>query len=62
MKLFDLHCDTAFLIHRKGIELYENDAHVSVKKAMEFDKYVQSFAFFASPCYHFLDKKARITK
>ena len=49
MKLFDLHCDTAFLIHRKGIELYENDAHVSVKKAMEFDKYVQSFAFFASP-------------
>lgn len=49
MKLFDLHCDTAYLIYRNNVELKENDRHVSIEKAKAFDAYVQNFAFFASP-------------
>ena len=49
MKLFDLHCDTAYLIYRNNVELKENNCHVSIEKALVFDSYVQNFAFFASP-------------
>lgn len=49
LKLFDLHCDTAFLINRKDVALKENNCHVSIEKSKIFDSYVQTFAFFSSP-------------
>ena len=49
MKLFDLHCDTATALLRRGVSLKENDLHISLEKAAVFDKYVQLTAVFTSP-------------
>lgn len=46
MRYFDLHCDTiaACMLQQKG--LYENDLHISIRKAEKIDWYVQCFAAF----------------
>lgn len=47
MKYFDLHSDTALKLLFKKQSIADSDGHVSLEKAETFDKYVQSFAFFA---------------
>ena len=49
MKLCDMHCDTAMALYRGGLELYENDLHICLKRAAVFEKYLQLNAFFTSP-------------
>ncbi len=49
MKLIDLHCDTADEIYRMHEGLKSNGCHVSLDKALAFDKYLQCFAVFTSP-------------
>lgn len=46
MRYFDLHCDTiaACMLHNKA--LYDNDLHVSIRKAEKIDWYVECFAAF----------------
>ncbi len=48
MKLFDLHCDTAYKLLGSGEALYENKYHISLKKASVFENYAQVSAFFAN--------------
>lgn len=47
MKYFDLHSDTAMSLLYSNASLLSNDGHVSLEKAECFEKYTQSFAFFA---------------
>ncbi len=47
MKYFDLHCDTALALLYAKSSLLSNEHHVSIEKAKTFEKYAQSFAFFA---------------
>lgn len=46
MRYFDLHCDTmaACMLQKKG--LYDNDLHISIRKAESIDWYVQCYAAF----------------
>ena len=46
MKLFDLHCDTIGECYKKNKSLYDNDMHVSLKRAKTFDEYNQVFAIW----------------
>lgn len=46
MRLFDLHCDTAMSIYHSGKSIFDNDCHISLKKAEKYDKYVQLTAMF----------------
>lgn len=48
MKLFDLHCDTATALLYGKQKLYDNNLHVSLKKAEIYEKYVQLTAIFTS--------------
>ena len=41
MKLCDMHCDTAMALYRGGLELYDNDLHICLKRAAVFEKYLQ---------------------
>lgn len=45
-KIFDLHCDTISLICEHGKLLFNNDFHIDLKRGLEFDTWVQTFAFF----------------
>ncbi len=49
MKLIDLHCDTADEIYHMHEGLKSNGCHVSLDKALAFDKYLQCYAVFTSP-------------
>ena len=44
MNLFDLHCDTATRLLAENQGIYNNDFHVSLKKAKRFDSYAQVMA------------------
>jgi hypothetical protein len=46
MKLFDLHCDTATVLLKRGEGLYNNSLHVSLKKAEYLDSYAQVMAIW----------------
>lgn len=46
MKLVDLHCDTAYRIHRKNATLAKNDYHISIDKITKYDNYAQFTAFY----------------
>lgn len=46
--VFDLHCDTTLRPWRHGIEMWENDGHISFKRGLELPGYAQCFAFFMS--------------
>ncbi len=44
LKFFDLHCDTLYEAVTKSKNLYENDLHVSLKKADVYNPYIGCFA------------------
>ncbi len=46
MKYFDLHCDTLTEICDSGKDILHNDLHISLDRAKNFEKYVQTFACF----------------
>lgn len=56
MKLFDLHCDTAIRLLSHGQPLYDNDFHISVKKASFLENYAQVMAVFSQS--HLSDREA----
>ena len=49
LRLCDMHCDTAVELYRSGADLYDNNLHISLKKADVFEKYIQLAAFFTYP-------------
>lgn len=44
MNFFDLHCDTLTKAFQENKELYENDLHISLKRARKYDNYIECFA------------------
>ena len=46
MKYFDLHCDTAYEIHRKKSSLLHNCGAVDIERGLKFESYVQNFAIY----------------
>lgn len=44
MNFFDLHCDTLTKALEENKELYENDLHISLKRAGKYDNYIECFA------------------
>ncbi len=49
IEYFDLHCDTFTEIAAYGLELTNNSLHISLEKAMGFNKYTQIFAVCSNP-------------
>lgn len=47
MKLFDLHCDTAFEIWKKGESLRHNTCHIALDRAETFEAYTQVLAIWS---------------
>ena len=47
MRLFDLHCDTAIRLLTHGPSFYDNEFHISLKKAEIFENYAQVMAVFS---------------
>ncbi len=47
LSLFDLHCDTATALFGNHASLYENDCHISLKKASDFLGYRQIMAIWS---------------
>lgn len=56
MKLFDLHCDTSIRLLERNQSLYDNNCHISLKKAEGFENYAQVMAVFSQK--HFSDSEA----
>lgn len=46
MKYFDLHCDTALALYRRGASLWDAPCAVSLEKASAYVRYVQLMAVF----------------
>ena len=46
MKLFDLHCDTATRLLSESQGLYENNCHISLKRAEYLENYAQVMAIW----------------
>ena len=44
MKFFDLHCDTIGECYKGNKKLYENDLHISLRRASHYENYTQVFA------------------
>ncbi len=49
MKFFDLHADTLYKLYWDKAPLLENERHVSLRKAKNFENYAESFVYFCSP-------------
>ncbi len=49
LSLFDLHCDTAYELYRRGQFLSQNTLAVSLEKASQFDRYIQVMALWTPP-------------
>lgn len=49
MKIFDTHCDTAYVIERLGVGFDNPETHISIKKIEKYDVYEQMFAIWSSP-------------
>ena len=47
MRLFDLHCDTALELYRKGQPLASNTLHISLERAKAFQPYIQTAAVWS---------------
>ncbi len=69
MKLFDLHCDTAYEIFRQNKSIEDNNLHISIEKAKNIEVYKQVFAIWCDfdiddePCYgDFLNIYGNLTK
>ena len=48
MRLFDLHCDTATRLLDESKGLYENNFHISLKRAEYLEKYAQVMAIWTN--------------
>ena len=46
MKYFDLHCDTATALLSRSQSLFDNNLHISLKKAETFESYAQVMAIW----------------
>jgi membrane dipeptidase len=46
MKLIDLHCDTAWRIHKENSILSVNNFHISLEKVTKYENYAQIMAIF----------------
>lgn len=49
MKLFDMHCDTPLELFLKKEKLYNNSLHISLEKAVGFERYIQCAAVWSDP-------------
>ena len=47
-KLFDTHCDTAYVLERKGKTLDDNDSQITFEQTKVYDRYEQMFAIWSS--------------
>lgn len=47
LSLIDTHCDTALELYNKKQSLFDNNCHVSLKKAEKYKNYTQFFAIWA---------------
>ncbi|MBE6643008.1 MAG: hypothetical protein E7615_05090 [Ruminococcaceae bacterium] len=47
-KIFDTHCDTAYVIERMGVKFDNDETHLSLKKIEKYDVYEQMFAIWSS--------------
>lgn len=47
MKLFDLHCDTLYEMHKKNCSFDINELNISLEKASGFEKYAQVLAIWS---------------
>ena len=48
-RIFDTHCDTAYVIHRLGIGFDNGETHITKSAIEKYDKYEQMFAIWSSP-------------
>lgn len=46
MKLIDLHCDTAWRMHKENSILYANNFHISLEKIAKYENYAQIMAIY----------------
>lgn len=46
MNVFDLHCDTVSTCIAKRKNFLKNDLHIGIDRGIEFDKWIQTFAFW----------------
>lgn len=44
MRLFDLHCDTAYEMYKRNCGLFENSLHIGLDRASKIDEYIQLMA------------------
>ncbi len=49
MKIFDTHCDTAYVIQRMGVPFDNNETHITKNGISGYDLYEQMFAIWSSP-------------
>lgn len=48
MKLFDLHCDTAYNLYHEKQPLTDGSCHISLERAARYDRYAQIMAIWTS--------------
>jgi len=48
MKIFDTHCDTAYVIHRLGVAFDNDQTHITKNETKDFEMYEQMFALWSS--------------
>ena len=48
MKIFDTHCDTAYVIHRLGVKFDNDQTHINRNETKDFETYEQMFALWSS--------------
>lgn len=49
MKIFDTHCDTAYVIQRLGVPFDNQETHITLKRLEGYEVYEQMFALWSSP-------------
>lgn len=49
IKIFDTHCDTAYVLHKKGLKLDNDQTHITKNQIDKFDVYEQMFAIWSTP-------------
>ncbi|WMJ23941.1 membrane dipeptidase [Paludicola sp. MB14-C6] len=51
MHIFDLHCDTITECLRLNKSLNDNDLHLDLKRGNQYERWIQTFAFWINDCY-----------
>lgn len=49
MRLFDLHCDTAWAIEKYQKDLAKNDLHIDLNRGKKYAPYIQFFGIYTEP-------------